>query len=131
MPIRVELTDDAVSDLERLATSGSLQHFLAKLVKLENDGEQASEPLGKDLASWRKIVVGDRTWRIVFISTPDKTVATVWVIGDRSDEQCYKDALARVERNGDNTPATQTLATVLNEILKKRTREKKTKTRRN
>jgi mRNA interferase RelE/StbE len=101
VPIRVELIDEAVADLAGYAESGNLKLILAKLVQLERDGAQAGQPLGRrsqsDLATWRKIVVGNRDWRIVFRTDPDETVATVCVIGDRADAAVYEEAQARLK----------------------------------
>jgi mRNA interferase RelE/StbE len=84
VPIRVELTSEALDDLERYVRSGNLERFLAKLVRLEADGPQVGQPLRGELHGFRKIVVGDRDWRIIFRTDAAETVATVWVIGDRA-----------------------------------------------
>lgn len=96
MLVRVELTDDAVADLARYVETDVFPRLLAKLVRLEEVGKDAGQPLGRDLAGWRKIVVGDRNWRIIFTTDPDETVATVWVIGDRADDAVYAEAQSRV-----------------------------------
>ena len=54
MPIRVELIDDAVTDLAGLAESGLLPLFLKKLLRLEEEGNSAGLPLGRGLTNWRK-----------------------------------------------------------------------------
>lgn len=113
MPIRVELTDDAVADLVRYAESGNLPLFLKKLLRLEEVGREAGLPLGRGLTGWRKIVVGDRNWRIIFATEPGQTVATVWVIGDRDDAACYEDAQRRVRAAGKAQPQVASLAAVL------------------
>jgi mRNA interferase RelE/StbE len=95
MSVRVQLLDDALADLVKLAESGKLRAFLKKLVEIERKGSQAGVPLARNLASWRKLTVGDRDWRIVFRVNPDETVATVCVIGDREDEACYEEAQQR------------------------------------
>lgn len=127
MSIHVELTEDAANDLEELAKSGLLKLFLSKLVKLEEDGPDIARPLGRDLTNWKKIVVGDRQWRIVFITDPKETVATVWVMGDRSDEECYAEALSRIAIAKNQTPQTQSLAAVLAAILMKKGAKKSKK----
>lgn len=114
--IRVEFTADAEDDLQDLLRSGAQKHFLAKLVHLEEHGVQVSEALGRGLTNWRKIVVGDRQWRIVFITDPEETVETIWVIGDREDEECYREAEQRLKRLGPR-PETQGLSSLLAEIL--------------
>ncbi len=88
MPVRVELIDDAVDDLVRYVASGNPPHFLKKLLRLEAVGKDAGVPLGGGLAGWRKIIVGDRDWRIIFTMNSEETTATIWVIGDRDDAEC-------------------------------------------
>ena len=124
MPIRVELTDDAESDLDRLARSGMLKAFLAKLVKLEEDGAEVGRPLGRGLTNWRKITVGDRQWRIVFLTDSSETLATVWVMNDREDEECYREAERRLRKAGDRSPETQSLSAVLSNIILKKSATK-------
>src|SRR5713101_5424687 len=100
MPVRVELIDEAVDDLVRYSDSGNLPLLLKKLIRLEEVGKEAGLPLGGSLAGWRKIVVSDRNWRIIFTTNPENTVATVWVIGDRNDAECYDVAERRVRALG-------------------------------
>jgi mRNA interferase RelE/StbE len=97
MAVRVQLIDDALVDLVKLAEGGKLRSFLKKLVEIEQRGSKAGVPLGRGLVGWRKITVGDRNWRIVFRVDQRETVATVCVIGDREDEACYEEAQQRAE----------------------------------
>src|SRR5688500_18787022 len=113
MPLRVELTDDAVADLVRYAESGNLPLFLKKLLRVEEVGREAGLPLGHDLSGWRKIIVGDRNWRIISTTDPGQTVATVWVVGDRDDAACYEDAQRRVRAVGQARSQGASLAAVL------------------
>lgn len=113
MPVRVELVEPAFEDLNRYSKSGNMQLFLAKLLRIEEYGEQAGYPLGKGLTGWRKTVVGDRDWRIVFRLNETHTVATVWVIGDRADAECYAEAERRIESLGKGTPGAMSLAAAL------------------
>lgn len=117
MPVRVELTDDAVEDLRQRQRDGILPAFLAKLIRLEEVGEDAGLPLGGELTGFRKMVVGDRTWRIIFRMNPSRTVATVWVLGDRADEECYQLAARRVAALRGDNPATTSLAQALAQLL--------------
>lgn len=96
MPVRVELIEEAVEDLACYADSGNLPLFLGRLLRLEEAGKDAGVPLGRNLAGWRKFVVGNRNWRIVFRMNADESVATVWVIGDRDDDACYDEAVRRI-----------------------------------
>src|SRR5688572_22706244 len=104
MPVRVELIDEAVADLVRYAETGNLPLVLKKLIRQAEDGKDAGLPLGRGLTGWRKIIVGDRNWRIIFTTEPAETVATVWVIGDRDDAECYEDAQRRVRAVGKGQP---------------------------
>ncbi len=111
MPIRVELIDEAVEDLLRYRETNIFPRLLAKLVRLEEVGKEAGLPLGRGLTGRRKIVVGDRNWRVIFTTNADETVATVWVIGDRGDAACYTEAQRRVESlSGERSQATSLAA---------------------
>jgi mRNA interferase RelE/StbE len=124
MPVRVELTDEALEDLARYATTGNLPLFLKKLIRLEEVGKDAGLPLGRGLTGWRKIVVGDRNWRIIFTTDPGETVATIWVIGDRNDSACYEAALRRVEALGKSRPEAVSLAAAMFQLSEIRKSEK-------
>ena len=76
-------------------------------------GREAGLPLGRGLSGWRKIVVGDRNWRIIFTIDPGQTVATVWVVGDRDDAACYEDAQRCVQAMGQAQSQGASLAAVL------------------
>lgn len=128
MPIRVELIDEAVGDLVDYAESGNLKLFLRKLVELEAGGADIGQPLGRNLRSWRKIVVGNRNWRIVFRASPDGEVATVCVVGDRDDEQCYVEAERRVA--GSDRQEVRSLAEAMLDLMGSRKERKKAKRRR-
>ena|SRR5579883_1347021 len=117
MPVRVELIDEAVADLAALAESGLLPLFLKKLLRVEAEGKNAGLPLGRGLTGWRKIVVGDRNWRIVFTVNAEETVATVWVVGDREDAECYEQAQRRIDRLGRGQPQAASLAAAMLQIL--------------
>ena len=113
MAVRVELTDEALEDLTSYAESGNLALFLKKLIHIEEGGKDAGLPLGGRLTGWRKIVVGDRNWRIVFRMNPEETIAVVWVIGDRDDAECYEIAQQRVQALGKARPGTTSLAAII------------------
>jgi mRNA interferase RelE/StbE len=126
--LRVELLDEAVGDLLGYAESGNLKLFLKKLVELEAGGPNLGLPLGRNLRTWRKIVVGNRDWRIVFQISEDEEVATVCVIGDRNDEQCYEEATQRVEATGDADG--RSLAEAMLDLMGSRKERKKAAKRR-
>lgn len=122
MPVRVELTTEAFNDLWEFHRAGNSRGFLVKLVRLEDVGEEAGQPLARGLHGFRKIVVGDRTWRIIFQMSPDKTVAIVWVIGDRDDAAVYAAAEARLAAFHGQSPEAVSLAKALAAILDRKKR---------
>jgi mRNA interferase RelE/StbE len=74
---------------------------MKKLLLLERDPE-AGVPLHGALAGWRKIIVGDRGWRVVWRVTWDDDggavvdVAEVWAVGARADAEVYLEMRSRV-----------------------------------
>jgi mRNA interferase RelE/StbE len=129
MPVRVELVADAARDLDGLVASGNIMSFLSKLVDLERGGKDAGRPLGGNLTGLRKITVGDRNWRIVFKMNTEDTVATVWVIGDRNDSECYEQTVQRLKTFGDSRPEVVGFAAVMLSVMERRVKKKKGKKR--
>ncbi len=128
MSVRVELIDDAIADLAKLAESGKLKAFFKKLLEIETKGSLAGEPLGRDLVGWRKITVGNRDWRIVFQVDKAESVATICVIGDRDDGACYEEAKKRADHVKDSDAAS--LAESMMELLGSRRERKAAQKRR-
>lgn len=103
---RVVLTADAREDLRDL--DGSARQVVAKaLKKLEDEPEKRGQPLGSieasNLTTFRKLVVGNRAYRVIYRVEADGTVCVVWVIGKRSDDEVYELAKARLEAAGGAT----------------------------
>lgn len=95
----VELTNDAREDLRDL--DGSVRRLVFKgLAKLRDEPEKRGEPLGAraigNLSTFRKLVVGNRAYRIVYRVEADGRVVVVWVIAERADDECYELATARL-----------------------------------
>lgn len=93
---RILLLPEAVEDLEDLDGSSRKLVFKA-LRKLETDPMERGAPLGSTLTTFRKLVVGNRQFRIVYRVEADGTVVVVWVIASRVDSECYELAMARLE----------------------------------
>lgn len=112
----IQLTDDAVEDLVGLDGS-VLPRVLKKLIHLE-DNPLVGDLLGKrsksDLTTFRKLVVGNRDWRIIYRANDDGSIVVVWVIAGRSDDECYDEAKRRVEKVG--TPETMLLLDALAQL---------------
>ncbi|MDI2027476.1 type II toxin-antitoxin system RelE/ParE family toxin [Saccharopolyspora sp. TS4A08] len=105
---KVELTDEAREDLKEL--DGSARKQAAKaLKKLECEFELRGQPLGSrgsgNLTTFRKLVVGNRDYRIIFRVEPDGTIVVVWVIASRTDDECYELALSRLQLHSDRARA--------------------------
>ncbi|MGH2531686.1 MAG: type II toxin-antitoxin system RelE family toxin [Thermomicrobiales bacterium] len=130
MPVRVEFIQEAVADLVRYAETGNLPLFLKKLLRLEEIGKDAGMPLGRGLAGWRKIVVGDRNWRIIFTVNHDETVATVSVIGDREDAGCYQEAHRRIQALGEGHSASVSLAAAMFQLAEMQRAAKRKRSKR-
>ena len=115
---RVLLTTEAKEDLRDL--DGSARKLVLKaLKKLETDPEQRGAPLGSrpgsSLVTFRKLVVGDRDHRVVYRVEADGTVVVVWVIGKRTDGECYDLAVSRIRRHSENQELVGTLIGLLDQ----------------
>lgn len=116
---KVVLTEEAREDFRDL--DGAAKQIVAKgLVKLKTDPRQRGAPLGNrstgDLTTFRKLVVGNRDYRIIYRVESDGTVVVVWVIGLRADNEAYELAMSRVRLHADAT--VRQLAVSLEEIWK-------------
>lgn len=115
----VRLTDPAVDDLAQLLRHDPqiLRAVFKKLLLLERD-PRAGEPLLGALVGWRKLVVGDRHWRIVWRVTADERgttvleIAEVWAIGARADREVYDEVASRLASMPDS-PVTRALTEVV------------------
>ena len=123
--VRVRFTDPAFEDLRVMARKEDPQVVRAALKKcllLERDPE-AGEPLKGGLIGYRKLVVGDRDWRIIWRVTHDETgaivvdVAEIWAVGARSDAEVYDEMMQRVKVLGRN-PLTMPLAEAIDAMGK-------------
>lgn len=115
----VRLTEDAVSDLHRLYKKDPqiVRAVFKKMLLLEKSPE-AGEPLLGALVGFRKLVVGDRDWRIVWRITEDASgipildIFEFWAVGARSDGEVYDELTSRVARMG-NSPKIRPLKDVI------------------
>ena len=79
------------------------------MLLLERD-PYAGEELHGDLIGWRKLVVGNRDWRIIWRATSDDIgaivvdIAEVWAVGARSDAAVYREMAERVALLPKNPP---------------------------
>lgn len=102
----LQFLDDALEDLAGLDGSAR-KKVLAKLVQLEAQPEMGA-PLGSraksNLTTFRKLVVGKNTYRILYKLGPDGELIVVWVISGRADSECYDIAAQRLADYGDRPP---------------------------
>lgn len=118
----VWLTDPARADLDRL-DGAPLVWALKKMLLLEKD-PHAGEPLMGTLIGYRKLVVGNRDWRIIWRASTDQRgtltieIAEVWAVGARSDSEVYTEMTQRVASLGDS-PVRRSLAAVLDQLGKR------------
>jgi len=113
----VRLTEDAREDLRDL--DGAARVIVLKgLKKLQAEPETRGSPLGSklsgNLTTFRKLVVGDRDYRIVYRVDPDGSVVVVWVIGRRSDDEVYHLAMSPLRLHPDE--ASREFAVAFDEI---------------
>ena len=114
---KVLLSEEARDDLHDL--DGSAQRAVAKgLIKLETDPHLRGRSLGnrasEDLTTFRKLVVGNHDYRIVYRVELDGTVVIVWVIGKRADGEAYELAMSRLRMH--SNASVRQLATSLEQI---------------
>ena len=100
----------------------ALRWSLKKMLLLERD-PYAGEELHGDLIGWRKLVVGNRDWRVIWRATVDDTgavivdIAEVWAVGARSDAAVYREMADRVA-SLPASPPTHALADVIERLGK-------------
>jgi len=111
-----------VSDLHRLHKKDPqiVRAVFKKMLLLEKSPE-AGEPLLGALVGFRKLVVGDRDWRIIWRITEDASgmpildISEIWAVGARSDGEVYDELTSRVARLGNN-PKIRPLKDVIAQI---------------
>lgn len=99
----VRLTEPAIEDLRRLLRKDPqiVRQMLKKMLLLERN-PLAGEALLGGLIGFRKLVVGDNHWRIVWRAGRDADgrvtveIAEVWAAGARSDAEVYEEVSQRL-----------------------------------
>lgn len=115
----VWLTDPAVEDLRRL-DGAALVWALKKMLLLERD-PNAGEPLLGALIGYRKLVVGNRDWRLIWRTTTDARgslvvdIAEVWAVGARSHAEVYDEMTRRVATLA-NAPVRRSLSDIIEQL---------------
>src|SRR5215218_8029094 len=108
----IQFTNDAIDDLRRLGPDVVLK-VLKKILILETNAE-AGLPLRNELTGFRKLVVGDNTWRIVYRVKADVVeICEIWAIGARADSEVYAEAAARIRAAAESQPSLTALVDVI------------------
>lgn len=102
---RVRLIDDAINDLETLQRKDPqiVREVLKKMLLLER-APDAGEPLLGGLVGFRKLIVGNRHYRIVWRVCTDNNhvpvleIAEVWAAGARADSAVYEEVTKRFKQ---------------------------------
>lgn len=118
----VRLIEPAVDDLRGLLRKDPqiVRIALKKMLLLERD-PYAGAPLHGALHGYRKLVVGDRAWRIIWRVGEDESgtvvvdVAEVWAVEARSDAAVYDEMRSRVAALP-RTPQAVALADVVDRL---------------
>lgn len=99
----VRLTEDAVTDLFRMKRKDpSILCAVFKKMLLLERSPLAGEPLLGALVGFRKLVVGDRHYRIVWRVKEEPggstvlEISEVWAVGVRSDSEVYEEMKERI-----------------------------------
>ena len=100
----VKLIREAADDVRGL--DGSTRALVLKaLNKLRTSPELRGLPLGNNfsgnLSTFRKLVVGNRDYRIVYRCTDNDQVAVVLVVAKRADNEVYDLAVSRLRLHND------------------------------
>ena len=104
MTIPITFLSAAVEDLDRLDRN-VVALVLSKLQMLQLN-PLAGHPLGGSLTGFRKLVVGNRDWRIVYRVLGDEIeVCEVWAVGARADSEIYAEVGRRLKSLGTNPVA--------------------------
>lgn len=112
----VEFTNEAREDLRDL--DGAARKLVLKAIaKLQDEPEKRGAPLSShaagNLTTFRKLVVGDRDYRIVYRVEADGTVCVIWVIAKRVDAYVYDLAISRLKLYSERTDLADELADII------------------
>jgi len=115
----VRLTSAAREDVRDLDGEAK-KRVLKAMKKLEDEPDKRGHPLGSNatgnLTNFRKLVVGDREYRIVYRVEGAGEVVVVWVVGQRADRECYDLAISRLKLYAEDSQLANELEQILSEV---------------
>jgi len=114
----VKLISAAADDVRAL--DGSARRVVLKAIdELRSHPERRGQPLGTsaigDLTTFRKLVVGNRDYRIVYRRVADNEVAVVLLVAKRADSEVYRVAVSRLRNHDD--PEIRRLAASFGDLM--------------
>ncbi len=113
--VEVHWLDAAIDDLSRL-DAATVRRVLKKVLLLEKN-PMAGKALGGDLKGFRKLIVGNRDWRVIYRITADGDVeiCEIWVVGARTEGEVYDEASRRIAALP-QTPSTAAFSEVIAQL---------------
>jgi mRNA-degrading endonuclease RelE of RelBE toxin-antitoxin system len=94
---KVEFTDPALEDLNGFDNS-SKKAILIGLRKLEIEPQKRGSILSGNLHPLRRLVVGKKRIRILYLVALDLETSEIFVIADRRDDEVYEIAAERLAK---------------------------------
>jgi mRNA-degrading endonuclease RelE of RelBE toxin-antitoxin system len=94
---RVEFTDLALEDLNGFDNS-SRQAIILGLRKLEHEPQKRGRMLSGNLHPLRRLAVGKKRIRILFLVSQDHELCEIFVIAARRDDEVYEIAAQRLAK---------------------------------
>lgn len=79
----VRFADETKREFRKIGPSGSADILAAVQKKLTTRPDEYGEPLGRDLAGFRKLPVGQ--WRVVYAIEQTRVLVLVLVVGKRAE----------------------------------------------
>lgn len=116
----VRFTDAAIDDLKRLRKKDpQIVRLVLKKCLLIEENPYAGKGLLGDLIGYRRLVVGNRDWRIVWqvieAESLSVDIAEIWAAGARADDDVYREVKDRIAAMSES-PLTLSLREVV-EVL--------------
>lgn len=112
----ISFLPEALDDINEIDPASQRRVFKA-ICKLQTEPEKRGAPLGGELTTFRKLVVGNRQFRVVYRVESDGAVVVVWVVATRVDAQCYELAMARLDLYG-RRDLVEGLRTVVTDVFR-------------
>lgn len=103
----VRFTDAAIDDLKRLRKKDpQIVRLVLKKCLLIEENPYAGKGLIGDLNGYRRLVVGNRDWRIVWqvieAESLSVDIAEIWAAGARADDDVYREMKDRIAAMSDS-----------------------------